>query len=157
MKHASTRVRVYLTISFLLSLFLFHLGTLHNPQGEFIDLDSNELDWRYTTLFFALNMMMLLGLPLVIEMLLLVWARFRRRQTMSNRPRRSLGWALTGSAGAALAIGAVAAYAAWRHGQEARETVSLLLHSAGIFFVLILMVQTIVHMMATFCRKLLER
>ncbi|MBI2256266.1 MAG: hypothetical protein HYU58_16705 [Proteobacteria bacterium] len=61
MKQASMRTRAYPTISFLLSLLLFHVGTLHNPQGEFIDLDSNELDLRYTTLFFAPNMMTLLG------------------------------------------------------------------------------------------------
>jgi hypothetical protein len=150
---------------FLVSLLLFHIGVQHNPEAEFIDLGSRQLDLGYSALFFAQNMVVLLILPLGIELALAIWARLRGQRIGRNHVRGWLCRALVMSAGAALAIAAVATYAAWRHGQGDIDgtgaliwaCAGLFLRSAVFFFAAILAAAIIVHFALAVGWHLVER
>jgi len=165
MSQASGRICLYLVISFLVSLLLFHIGVQHNPEGEFIDLGTMQLDLSHSALFFTQNMGVLLGLPLSIEVALAIWTRWRGRRTGRNPAQQLWPRALAMSAAASLAIAAVATYAAWRHGQGSPGgTAALLWACAGLFvrcaaffFAAILAAATMIRFILAVGRRLLAR
>jgi hypothetical protein len=167
MKRAAIRVRVYMLIGFFLSLFLFSVGVQHNPQGEFIDLDSHQLQLRYTALFFFLNMVTILALPLLVEFLLLLWA-WRTRQSTAHiavSGYRWCSWISFEGLYASLLIGSVATYALWQHRYIDTTVIEaaflaysvFFLRIAAFFFVLISIVNAALQLLGIFCKLALSR
>lgn len=132
-----TRLTVYLVLSFLLSLFLFYVGVQHNPQGEFIDLDTNRLDLRYTALFMSLNMATFVAIPVALELIYLALhflaQNFLREKTAipASPYEPPSGWQFVGgnwkkrllimlgfSFVPSLLISSVALYAAYHHNPQ---------------------------------------
>ncbi|MDY0872256.1 hypothetical protein [Dongia rigui] len=165
MNQASGRIGFYLAVSFLVALLLFHIGVQHNPEGEFIDLGTMQLDLGYSALFLIENMAVLLVLPLSIEAALAIWARWRGQRTRHAPAQRWLPRAVVISIAASLAIAAVATYAAWRHGQGTLgDAGGLLWVCAGFFlrcvaffFAAILAAATMLHLVLAVGRRLLAR
>lgn len=152
-----TRLKVYLVLSFLLSLFLFFVGVNHNLQGEFIDLDTNWLDLGYTAVFMSLNIATVLAIPLTLELVYLGLSFLvRRRQpkevAVQAPPyelpmrRRFFGesWqerlvmVLSFSFVPSLLVSGVAMYAAYRHNPQEiyfdHETRDIALWACARFF-----------------------
>ncbi len=72
---------VFLIVGVLLGLMMLSVGIGHNPQGEFIDLDTGEIDYLHSfIIFFSWFFVIFLGGCLLTVMIkILAYIKKQRR------------------------------------------------------------------------------